>query len=111
MRPVLVQRIALSLTAALTAAAGLFAWSVSRHRAVPAEPGGAALDGRASFELHCGACHAAADLVLDTGGADVEDRARAVLKLLDFLDGHGNASSRDDRAIVEFLVDVGEGQR
>jgi mono/diheme cytochrome c family protein len=101
MRQLLVQRTAHVLTLALVAASALFAWSV-RGDARVGVARATAPSGESAFAQHCARCHAIADL--SDGLRASDDRAAAVLAMLDKLAEHGNADDREDRAIVALLL-------
>jgi hypothetical protein len=104
-RHVVVVRVAAGLAFALCAAAVLFAWSVRRAPAIASAPLPIVgePDAQTAFGTHCAACHTWNELrdVL----AREDDRARAAVAMLGFLDEHGSASPAEDRAIVLRLLE------
>lgn len=112
MRHAAVLRLALALAGLLAAASLLFAWHrASRGAGAGSErAGGAPEEGPdALFARHCGACHDRAELA--AGLREAPDPARAVLELLDLLDGHGSADGGEDRALAAWLLEgAGEGR-
>jgi hypothetical protein len=101
MQHVFVQRVAATLALILAAAAGLFAWGAGRQATnVGGEPD--APTAARAFAEHCARCHAESDLAQELRSH--EDPAARVLELLEFLASHGNASEREDRAIVGDLL-------
>jgi mono/diheme cytochrome c family protein len=103
-RHVLVVRAAVVLALALAAACVLFAWSVRREHVVAGAPApdAAETDAETAFGTHCAACHTWDEL--RAALPREEDRARAAVSLLEFLDEHGTASAAEDRAIVLRLL-------
>lgn len=101
MQHVFVQRVAAFLTLLLAAAAALFAWGVG-DQATPGTVDTEAPTSARAFAEHCARCHAASDLALELRSR--EDPAARVLEMLEFLASHGDASEREDRAIVGDLL-------
>ena len=101
MQHTIVRRRALLLAALFVLWAAVFAWVVGRDStrvaAPPASTSPAAVrsDGETLFTQHCSSCHARDDLI-------VAPERRSELEIL--LEAHGDASTLEDRAILDYLA-------
>ena len=87
-----------ALTLAFALSTLLFAWDVR----ATGDSGAPPVTGAEAFERSCARCHAADELGQPLRGPD---GARTTLEMLRFLDDHGSESAREDRAIVEYLLE------
>ena len=101
MQRLIVLRLAVGLVALFTGAALLFGWATAPP--TPAAAGTTSDGGvRAAslFEQRCGRCHGRQELVEWLRQRTDADPGSA---LLEFLGDHGEASNRENRAIVVYL--------
>lgn len=101
MRHIAVRRIAVLLGALFLVWAAVFAWIVRREPAaepLPVSP--TTVSGAVLFERHCASCHPLDPMRAAVGGEPGGTRRS---ELEQFLDGHGEASTEDDRRILDYL--------
>jgi mono/diheme cytochrome c family protein len=101
MQRLIVLRLAAGLVALFTGAALLFSWAAAPPAPVAAETtSDSGAREAALFEERCGRCHAREELLEWLGRRSDADPGGA---LLEFLAEHGEASNRENRAIVVYL--------
>lgn len=100
MRHVIVTRVTVLLVGLFLGAAGMFTWVTRSEPAGLRSVSSPALQGEALFDRHCSTCHAADDL--RPGLSRLTDARTREIEL--FLADHGDASTGEDRMILDYLA-------